>query len=740
MRRLFLIGALFFCLIQGFARSDYQIISPQRSHNATVALIVDTKTFQQTAAAIRAYRDAIEADGLSVYILIADWASPDSVKQAIRKLYQETHRFQGVAFVGDIPIPMIRDAQHLTSAFKMIQERFPLEISSVPSDRFYDDFDLQFEFLAQDTTQPLLFYYTLKPDSPQRISKEIYSARIYPPQRDSSRYASLRHYLSRIAAQKSGLKPIDNMLVYTGHGYHSEALAAWEGEALSLREQFPQLYQPGGHFTHINFRFEQQIKSFLISQIQKPGLDVAIFHSHGLPLRQAISGYPHPINMQQAVTYLQRSLRHRLRRAKRWDRDLVAAQTYYQEKYGVPEDWFEGAFLDSVIQSDSLYSASLDIHTADVRNLEPHPLFIIFDECFNAHYIEPDYIVGNYVMGKGKTIVAAGNTVNVKQDIWANELIGLLNYGLRIGAWHQNNCYLESHLIGDPFFHFKDLHDQHISRILAKKQYDIRYWKWMARHAEAPLRVLAIAQLHAWLGTKYDAQLADIYHHDASFNVRMQALKCLADSRSEIFENLLPEAVNDPYELIRRIAAMWMGEIGHVHYIPFLFEKALYESSSRVRLSATSALKFIGPDTVLAALPDYLNTLTGSVYQNNLDILNHHLNYNQGRLHDDLIPALKSDTLSMKQRIGAVRNFRNYNFHQAVTPLITLALNPAEPAELRQKTLEALGWFYFSYRRPEIEQACEEIHTQEELPAIVAAEALKTLNRLREGPNNPITP
>lgn len=38
-------------------------------------------------------------------------------------------------FVGDVPVAMVRKAQHLTSAFKMDEEHDWFE-SSVPSDRF----------------------------------------------------------------------------------------------------------------------------------------------------------------------------------------------------------------------------------------------------------------------------------------------------------------------------------------------------------------------------------------------------------------------------------------------------------------------------------------------------------------------------------------------------------------------------------------------------------------------------
>ncbi len=740
MRRLIFICLLYLTAIPRVAESAPQVISPLQRHARSVALIADSKTYQQTGEAISAYRDAIEKDGLAAYILVDDWANPEAVKSAIITLYNEASQFQGVVLIGDIPVPMISNAQHLTSAFKMNQERFSLKRTSIPSDRFYDDFDLLFDFIRRDTTHSLLFYYSLKPESGQRISKEIYSARIFSGKRDSTRYEHLRDYLHRIAVQKRSIETIDNMLVYTGHGYHSQSLAAWEGETLSLREQFPQLYQPGGQIVNLNYRFERLIKPFLLSQIQKPDLDIALFHAHGLPSAQSISNYPAPKSMQQSVTYIQRSLRNRLRRAQRWGKDLAAAREYFMEKYNIPSAWFEGAFSDSVVLSDSLYTASLDIHTQDVESLKPQPLFIMFDECYNAHFIEPDYIAGNYVMGKGRTIVAVGNTVNVKQDIWADEYLGLLNYGMRIGEWHLRNHYLESHLIGDPFLRFKDLHAKNISRIMYRKQYNLRYWKWTARHADAPLRALAIAQLHAWLGTKYDATLAEIYRNETSCNVRMQVIKCLADSRSQTFEKLLLETVNDPYELVRRISAMWMGKIGHEEYIPSLLEKALRDPSVRVQISARDALEFIGPEIVLAKLQAYLDSLTVPVYQRNVDLVKHHLNHARRWLHTELVPALQNDTLNIKERIGAVRTLRNYNFRQAVKPMIALALDPAEDADLRQKTLESLGWFCYSYKRPEIQQACKEIQKQNNLPAKVAAEALKTANRLREGPNNPITP
>ena len=84
-------------------------------------------------------------DGKRGLLLIDRWGVPDSLRAALKQLYIN-EMLEGAVLVGDIPIPMIRDAQHLSSAFKMDQRR-AWQSSSVPSDRYYDDFDLEFRFL-----------------------------------------------------------------------------------------------------------------------------------------------------------------------------------------------------------------------------------------------------------------------------------------------------------------------------------------------------------------------------------------------------------------------------------------------------------------------------------------------------------------------------------------------------------------------------------------------------------------
>ena len=113
------------------------------------AIVVDPKSYKEAKLEIEQYAAAIEAvQGLKVYKVIDRWGVPDSIRAELIRLHtKKRYPIEGAVFIGDIPVAMIRDAQHLTSAFKMDQRRDRKQ-SSVPSDRFYDDFGLQFMLLG----------------------------------------------------------------------------------------------------------------------------------------------------------------------------------------------------------------------------------------------------------------------------------------------------------------------------------------------------------------------------------------------------------------------------------------------------------------------------------------------------------------------------------------------------------------------------------------------------------------
>ena len=214
-----------------------EMIRPKVKTSTAFAIVVDRQSYDKVRTAVEAYRDAIEKDGLATWILIDDWESPAEIRALLKELYEDRRMpLEGTVFVGDIPVPMIRDAQFLSSAFKMDQKR-PWDQSSIPSDRYYDDFGLQFDFLKQDSIQPLYFYYSLNPNSAMQIRSDIYSGRIKPMAREGKdKYAILERYLWKVVRLKAEKNPLNDLTVARGHGYNSEAREAWSGEQLALRE------------------------------------------------------------------------------------------------------------------------------------------------------------------------------------------------------------------------------------------------------------------------------------------------------------------------------------------------------------------------------------------------------------------------------------------------------------------------------------------------------------------------
>ena len=80
------------------------------------AIVIDSVSYQEARPEVDAYARAIERlHGLKVYTVIDRWQVPDSIRATLKHLHeQKSEPIVGTVFVGDIPIVMVRDAQHLT--------------------------------------------------------------------------------------------------------------------------------------------------------------------------------------------------------------------------------------------------------------------------------------------------------------------------------------------------------------------------------------------------------------------------------------------------------------------------------------------------------------------------------------------------------------------------------------------------------------------------------------------------
>ena len=721
--------------------AQVNIINPVKTHLTSFAIVVDKETYDKTKDAILAYRDAVELDGLSTYIVVGNWKNPEEVKSELIKLYNRKPILEGAVFIGEIPITMLRNGQHMASAFKMDEDRYAWNRSSVPSDRFYDDFNLKFKFLKKDSLNKLISYYSILPESPQRIEKSIYTARIRPSGTGINKYEVIRKYLFRVSKQKLEQNYINNSFVFTGHGYNSESLSSWSDEKLSLHEQFPQLFMPGGRMKVLDFAMSNEMKEILLSEMQNKNLDFALFHAHGAEDLQYISNYPAARNPGENIESIKSFMRSKIRTAERRKQDVDKAKEYYVKEYNIPANWLDGIFSDSLVKADSLVDYRMDIHIEDVRSITPQAKFIMFDECFNGSFHLDEYIAGEYVFGNGNVIVADANSVNVLQDKWPDEYLGLLNQGVRVGNWHRQRNLIESHLIGDPTFHFTSRSKYDLNKMLVLDNDKLEVWEKLLQSDESVLKDLAVRKVFRLTKEKFEKELVRIYSSEGSFNVRMHAFKCLAELNDDAFRQILKTSINDPYEFIRRKSAELMGGIGDTSYLPLLAHSILTDESERVSFNAKSSLEFLGAFPALRAVERAIDEMPANDSKEKLKhLMNTSFRRSDEWLNKELIPQIFSDTLKLKSKLSQIRTFRNYRFNDGIPELIKLSLIKNEKAIVRVNAIEALGWYSLSLQKNNILSACNEIIADKSNPDEVIQEAVRTKNRLITGNNDVLLP
>ena len=207
---------------------------------STFAVFTDRATYKNCGKAILEYKKTLDAEGLGTFVYVSDWDSPDDVKAMILKQYAAKTPMEGTVFIGNVPIVRAQGGQHMTTAFKMNEKAFPIEESSVTTDRFYDDFGLDFNFIRRDSTNSNIYYYRITEKGDQTVSCDIYSGRIrVPDDFPGDHYAVLNDYLHRAVAAHHENNPLDHIIFYAGAGYNSDDLNMWREKPLLFREYYP---------------------------------------------------------------------------------------------------------------------------------------------------------------------------------------------------------------------------------------------------------------------------------------------------------------------------------------------------------------------------------------------------------------------------------------------------------------------------------------------------------------------
>jgi hypothetical protein len=694
------------------------------------AIIVDTETYKNCCSEIEDYRKSVEERGLDAFVIENKWTCPEEIRDTLIHYYN-TRSLEGTVFVGDIPIPMVRKAQHLASAFKMDENAFKMRDSSVPSDRFYDDFDLKFDFIKRDTVETSFYYYNLSPESPQTICCDIYSGRIKPSSDRGNKYEELSRYLKKVVRTKKENNFLDKVTSYTGDGSFSNSLVAWKDETVTLMEQMPQAFNTGDGAKFYAWTMYPYLKDILTAEIQRKDLDLVLFHEHGVPDRQYLTGTPLADDIDSFYEFGTLNARNQYRRLLRRGRSREDAIVQMQESYGVDTSWFVNALDPEVVKADSIADMKTGIVLDDLARIKPNVKVALFDACYNGDFRETDFIANRYIMSEGDAIVCLANSVNVLQDKSSCDLMGMLSCGYNVGQWQQQIHILESHVIGDPTFAFSPS----VSIAMPDLQNtSVKYWKkYISDKYPCDIQGLALHKLFH-LGYKNMSDLLlDTYKSSDYYMVRLQCMHLLAHYYDENYITLLKYALDDPYEFIRRKGAYFASKVGREDLATDLAKMYLEEyNAKRVAFNiGFSAGHF--PDDVF--MTEFNKVLDDASFI-----------FNKEQYAADASKAFKSSigirnmtakyigdkSQQTSNRYSYIGGMRNMPYAHLADALIDVTKDSDEEEKLRVRCAEVLGWYVRAYNRSKIVENLESyLNSGAKMPDAVRDEIIKTNNRLK---------
>lgn len=691
------------------------------------AIVVDTESYENAKNEIDAYVDVLESEGLETHLLIRNYDHPDSLKNELVALYSAKNPIEGAVFIGDIPIVATINAQHMTSAYKMDQDHYGLETANVPSDRFYDDFDLVWDYIRKDSIKNM-HYYSLNFESPQRINPDIYSGRIKMAEVDN-KYELLRIYMKKVVAEHQTENTLDQFFFFAGHGYNSGSMIARLDEQVVLSQQLPGY----PNITFMDHSMKTVIKFPYMTELQREDLDIGLLHHHGGEETEYLSGWPKTDSYATQIDLVKRYLRVRLNRSRGKSKaELDEVKKSYKEHYGVPASWFDGAFDPEVMKEDSIWTANQDLIVPDfeIFDYQPNVRFAIFDACYNGSFHMDEYLTGSYISANGKTVAAQGNTVNSLQDKWPQEFIGMLSLGMRVGEWNRMVCYLETHIIGDPTFRYTSVDSSvDVQRMSVTQSTNDRMWVGLLDSKYPDLQALALRKLYENEYFDISDLLLETFKTSDLGSVRTECLRLSSQLNDANFLELLKLALEDDYELVQRFAVLMAGDVGSDELIPIMVKLAFMNFSKRVEFNYTQNIGFFDAGKLVEEFEKQAAEGTNIVKEEEAFPIIRDVFETANRRFLDVREKIMSSESSDRSRYNNIRMLRNYNYHMGVPDFISF-LEESENTEHRVMMIEALGWFRLSIEKQQIIDYCNLLVSDESEAEEVRQEAKKTILRL----------
>lgn len=701
-----------------------------RQQTPGFAIVIDSESYSQAKSEIDGYQQLVESRGLHPILVIDRWGIPDSIRAHLIRLYNaKDYPIEGCVFIGDIPIARTRDAQHMTTAFKMDQDgQFDRTEFTVASDRFYDSFDLEWDFLERDSDRPEYFYYHLRSDCPQQLRPTIYSARIMPRTNDlGNKYDKLRRYMQRVNKADKNNNPLDRMFYFSGYGYVSESVDVRIDEKEEHYDHFPWMRGQQSRITYLDYKRDPFVKKRFMTELQMPEYDWAVPHHHGSPDIEHLSDLPVGTDYYEAIDWIKEYILSQVAKGKAKGRTMDQIKKSINSAYECtfPDEWFQGEPSYNFEQERNLYYA-------DFKDFHPQVRMVTLDGCYNGSFHQDESIQEGYLFGEGNgTLVAMGNTVNVLQNKWVCHYIGIVGLGARVGNMSKYGAYLEAHVFGDPTFAFTPGADPGFDINQALLNDDPAFWKKQLDNEFTAIQIMAMDKL-ANSGGNYSDLIFNKFCSSQSGIVRLAALEELKKYRDDNYVNAIILGLNDAHEMTQRLAVVQAGDCGDSRIIPALVK--LYCANTlpeRVAYEITGSIQILDSALVMKAFDEYFPTLTcyndaKTVYDTKRKALLRTCTRQIKNVESTIFDP-EEDAYDRKMTL---RTTRNYNYHTLVPKELDYLKNPDE-VTLQTIMWEALGWYETSYQAPAIAELALKISADERFDAKVREEALKTYNRVK---------
>ena len=220
--------------------------------------------------------------------------------------------------------------------------------------------------------------------------------------------------------------------------------------------------------------------------------------------------------------------------------------------------------------------------------------------------------------------------------------------------------------------------------------------------------------------------LEDTYFNSDHFVVRMEAVRLLALHYPEQSVNVLKAALNDSYELVRRLASEMVERNGSPEFTKDVVASVLLRGhEERLRFRFEQGL---GSFDTNALLQEMDRQLTGKYLYSDTIVNNFRRNVlrEQTRLDED-IKELNDPATKDKAAITTIGVCRYHPKPQMAETLIKIVGDENRSPEVRFCAAHALGWYDTSYIRTDIVKKLQSLTTTN---PTLKAEIERSVNRL----------